>query len=162
MESSPWTISICGVTTRFQGSSSALLVCRCVVMTVILSPSKCFLFPQCPASHFGEEATPTRQKPIHSFLLLGAFLFGVAIAACRCQSMTRQGLGHHMQLLDMWMRFHQEVLHFTGLLFLEPEQALQNIDERCCVTAYTELAKVLIIASTAVVAQLDGILFLLG
>src|SRR5438105_309424 len=86
--------------------SRSPLVCPCVVMTVILSPSKCFLFPQCPASHLREEATPTGQEAINSFLFLGAFPFGAAIAACWCQCMTCQGLGYHTQLLDMWMRFH--------------------------------------------------------
>src|SRR6266568_7303088 len=101
MESSPWTISICGVTTKFQGSSSAPLVCRCVVMTVILSPSKCSLFPQSPASHLREESAPTGQEAIHSFLLLAALLFVITSAARWCQGMTRQGMGHHTQLLDM-------------------------------------------------------------
>src|SRR6266568_7729522 len=106
MESWPWTISICGVATRFQGSSSAPLVCRCVVMTVILSSSKYSLFPQGSAGHFSEEAAPTGQKAIHGFLLLTALLFGITIAACWSQCMTRQGQGYHAQLLSVWMRFH--------------------------------------------------------
>src|SRR5436305_8658773 len=101
MESWPWTISICGVTTTFQGSSPALLVCQCVVMIVILSPTKCSLSPQCPTSHLSEETAPTSQEAIYGFLFLGALLFGAAVAAYRCQCMTCQSLGHHPQLLNM-------------------------------------------------------------
>src|SRR5438067_8042356 len=154
-------MSICGVTTTFQGSRSAPLICRCVVMIVILSPSKCSLSPQCPTSHLSEETAPTSQEAIYGFLFLGALLFGATVAACRCQGMARQGLGHHTQLLDVRVRFHQEVLHFIGSFFLEPKQVLQDINEGRRIAAHTEQAKVFIIASAAIVSQLDGILFLL-
>src|SRR6266571_9124040 len=150
MESWPWTISICGVATRFQGSSSAPLVSRCVVMTVILSSATMSLSPQGPASHLCKETAPTGKETIHSFLFLGALLFSAAIAACWCQSMTCQCLGYHAQLLQMWMCFHQEVLHFIGSFFLEPKQALYDIDEWCRIVACTEHAKVLVVASAAI------------
>src|SRR5436309_483574 len=98
-------------------------------MQVILSSSKCSLAPQSPAGHLGEETAPTGQEAINGLLFLGTFLFGAAIATSRCQGMTCQCLSYHAQLLDMRVRFHQEVLHFIGLLFLEPEQAMQDINE---------------------------------
>src|SRR6266566_306592 len=153
MESWPWTISICGVATRFQGSSSAPLVCRCVVMTIILSSSKGSLAPQSPTSHLREEAAPTGQEAINGLLFLGTFLFGVSIAACWCQCMTCQGLGHYAQLLDMRMRLHQEILYLVGLLILQPEQTLQHINQRCRVAALAQCPKVLVIASSAIITQ---------
>src|SRR5438874_1673535 len=130
-------------------------------MIVILSPSKCSLAPQSPTSHLREEAAPTSQQAINGLLFLGTFLFGVSIAACWCQCMTCQGLGHYTQLLDMRMRLHQEILYLVGLLILQPEQTLQHINQRCRVAALTQRSKVFVIASTAIVAQLDGILLLL-
>src|SRR5438876_558060 len=87
--------------------------------------------------------TPTSQKAIHGFLLLTALLFGITIAACWCQRMTRQGQGYHAQLLYVWMRFHQEIWHFIRFLFLEPEQSLQDIDERRGIATVAESTKIL-------------------
>src|SRR6266496_4417699 len=61
----------------------------------------------------------------------------------------------------MRMRLHQEILHLIGLLILQPEQTLQRVDQRRRVAALAQCSKVLIIASSAIVAQLDGILLLL-
>src|SRR6266700_4373627 len=61
----------------------------------------------------------------------------------------------------MWMRFHQEIRHFIRFLFLETEQSLQDINERRGIATVAESTKSLIVASAAIVAQLNGILFLL-
>src|SRR6266496_842894 len=74
--------------------------------------------------------------------------------------MTRQGLGYHAQLLDMRMRLHQEILHLVGLLILEPEQTLQHIDQRGRIAALTQCPKVLVVASSPIITQLNSILLL--
>src|SRR6266496_6400244 len=61
----------------------------------------------------------------------------------------------------MRMRLQQEILHLVGLLILQPEQTLQHIDQRRRVAALAQRSKVLVIASCAIITQLDGILLLL-
>src|SRR6266567_2929660 len=61
----------------------------------------------------------------------------------------------------MRVRLHQEILYLIGLLILEPEQTLQHIDQWCSVAAFAQYSKVLVIASSAIITQLNGILLLL-
>src|SRR6266568_4845553 len=61
----------------------------------------------------------------------------------------------------MRVRLHQEILYLIGLLILEPEQTLQHIDQWCSVAAFAQYSKVLVIAPSAIITQLNGILLLL-
>src|SRR6266487_3397656 len=61
----------------------------------------------------------------------------------------------------MRMRLQQEILYLIGLLILEPEQALQHIDQQCRVAALAQHSKVLVIASSAIITQLNSVLLLL-
>src|SRR6266566_1754026 len=61
----------------------------------------------------------------------------------------------------MRVRLHQEILYLIGLLILEPEQTLQHIDQWCSVAAFAQYSKVLVMAPSAIITQLNGILLLL-
>src|SRR5579863_3935758 len=61
----------------------------------------------------------------------------------------------------MWVRLHQEILYLIGLLILQPEQTLQHVNQRCRVATLAQCSKALFIASSAIIAQLNGIFLFL-